>query len=359
MATPLTEQLTRQYAERSVPASPTRAVTPDPIIMDPVLWNDWHVVAKSGDIPPGSLQRARLLETDLVLWRAHNGTVQAWADRCPHRSVRLSAGKVVENTLVCLYHGLAYDPTGSCVHVPAHPGYQPPPQACAQTYQVKEQYNLVFVCLGEPAQTVPPFPEWELPDYRFYTTGPYTIAANAYRTIENFLDVAHFPFIHDGILGDPAMPEIPDYTVSITDAGVYAKDIQVWQPDPYGTGKGDYVSYDYWAYRPLTAYLRKNSPTGEVLSLLYTVSPVDEEHCIAWMSGSMNYGHQLSIEGIMAFQDEVVLQDKGNLESHYPQVLPLHPHTEFHLPSDRATAMYRKWLRQLGVRYGVVYADAP
>ncbi|MBD2018727.1 aromatic ring-hydroxylating dioxygenase subunit alpha, partial [Leptolyngbya sp. FACHB-36] len=291
---------------------------------------------------------------DVVLWRGQNQTVHAWEDRCPHRSVRLSNGSVADNTLVCSYHGLAYDTTGQCVKVPAHPGYTAPKQACTRTFQAQERYGLIFVCLGEPAQEITPFPEWGDRAYRFYTTGPYHIRSNGFRAIENFLDVAHFPFIHTGILGDPEKPEIDDYEVVLNEDGVFARDIRVWQPDPYGTGEGAYVSYDYWAFRPLTAYLRKLSPTGDCLTLLYTVTPISEVECVAWMSGAINYGHEISEDEIKAFQDEIVLQDLNNLESHTPQQIPLAGQTEFHLPSDRTSLVYRKWLKQLGLRYGVL-----
>jgi phenylpropionate dioxygenase-like ring-hydroxylating dioxygenase large terminal subunit len=321
---------------------------------DLVLLNDWYAVERSQALKTGMLQPVRLLETDLVLWRSEDGQVHAWEDRCPHRSVRLSVGQIVDDKVVCLYHGLNYDATGKCVKVPAHPNYTPPPQACVRTFHVQERHNLIYVCLGEPTQDVAPFPEWGEPGYRFYITGPYHIRSNGFRTIENFLDVAHFPFIHGGILGDLDKPEIDDYEVVIDENGVYAKDIQVWQPDPYGTGQGAYVSYDYWAFRPLTAYLRKLNPGGECLTLLYNVAPINEEECFAWMSGALNYGHEISDADVMAYQDKIVLQDLGNLESHNPKLLPLDLQAEFHLPSDRTTLVYRKWLKKLGVTYGTV-----
>ncbi|MCL6432743.1 MAG: aromatic ring-hydroxylating dioxygenase subunit alpha [Leptolyngbyaceae cyanobacterium HOT.MB2.61] len=321
---------------------------------DPVLWNDWHVVAKGVDLQPGTLMKFRLLDTDLVVWRGEDGQVHVWADRCPHRSVRLSNGKVEGNTLVCSYHGMVYNPEGQCIKVPAHPSYPPPKQACVRTFQVRERYNLVYVCLGEPEKDVVAFPEWDESTYRCYLTGPYFIQSNGYRAIENFLDVAHFPFIHGGILGDLDKPEIEDYEVVINEAGVFAKDIRVWQPDPYGTGVGDYVIYDYWAFRPLTAYLRKYSPNGDCLTLLYNVTPISEEECVAWMSGSLNYAHSISDEEVQAFQDKIVLQDLNNLESHFPKKLPLNAPLEFHVPSDRSTLMYRKWLKQLGITYGIL-----
>ncbi len=320
---------------------------------DPIVLNDWHALARSQALESGGLLTARLLGQDLVLWRSKSGQVQVWHDRCPHRSVRLSFGTVVEDAIVCAYHGLSYGTDGRCVNVPAHPGYVPPKQACARTYLVQERYGLIYVCLGTPTQDIPSFLEWDLPDYRCYLTGPYPIRSNGLRAIENFLDVAHFPFIHGGILGDRDKPEIDEYEVTLTAARVYAKDIRVWQPDPYGTGIGDYVSYEYWALRPFTAYLRKVSPNGDCLTLLYNVTPVEEDECIAWMSGAMNYAQQLSLEDIMAFQDKIVLQDLKNLESHTPQKLPLDLQSEFHLPSDRTSLMYRKWLKQLGLTYGI------
>jgi len=40
------------------------------VLDDQVLVDDWHVVARSGDVPEGAPVGARLLEEDLVLWRA-------------------------------------------------------------------------------------------------------------------------------------------------------------------------------------------------------------------------------------------------------------------------------------------------
>ncbi|HIK54229.1 MAG TPA: aromatic ring-hydroxylating dioxygenase subunit alpha [Synechococcales cyanobacterium M55_K2018_004] len=323
--------------------------------IDPVLLNDWYVLAKATDLTTGTLLLCRLLGKDLVLWRSETGHLSAWEDRCPHRSVRLSLGNVVGETLVCSYHGMAYQAvTGRCVNVPAHPGYVPPKQACVQQYRVQERYGLIYVCLGEPDRDIPRFPEWEDPAYRCTVAGPYAMRANGLRAIENFLDVAHFPFIHTNILGVLENPVIEDYTVSIDDHGVYAKDICVWQPDPYGTGEGTQVSYDYWAMRPLTAYLRKNNPGGECLTLMYSVTPVEEDQCIAWMSIAMNYAPELSESEVIAFQDMITLQDLKNLESHSPQLLPLTSSIEFSVPSDRTSLAYRKWLKQLGLTYGVL-----
>jgi phenylpropionate dioxygenase-like ring-hydroxylating dioxygenase large terminal subunit len=335
------------------PAIHTPAIANETLV-DPVLWNDWHVVAKTDELPPGTCHSVRLLDRDLVVWRGQDQQIFAWSDRCPHRSVKLSNGSVVGNTLVCPYHGMVYDRTGHCIHVPAHPNYVPPKQACVRTFHVQERYEWVFVCLGDPAHEIPPFPEWKAPGYLNFLSGPHFCKTGGYRAIENFLDVAHFPFIHSGILGDPAITTVDDYDVSTDDRGVHFHNINVWQPDPLGSGQGAYVLYQYAALRPLTAYFRKDTPTGECLTILYCVTPVSEEECIGWMWAGANFIDNSQKATAIAFQDKVFAQDLSNLESHNPKRLPLNSHTEFHVPCDRGSLAYRKWLKQLGITYGVI-----
>ncbi|NDJ17523.1 Rieske 2Fe-2S domain-containing protein [Myxacorys almedinensis A] len=336
------------------------AVPPTPVYdlegraIDPIAADDWHPVARSGDLLPGALMRSRLLGVSLVLWRGMDTGVQAWEDRCPHRSVQLSGGKIVENTLVCPYHGLAFDATGYCVQVPAHPDYVPPKQARARSFQVQEHYGVIFVALGTPTKPVVPFPEWDDPAYRTYLSGPHACRCSGLRAIENFLDVAHLPFVHAGILGEPEYAVIADYQVEMGDQGIKFSDVRIWQPDPDSTGQGGVVSYDYWALRPFTAALRKDVGNGNAMILLYCVTPVSEEECVSWMWGALNYARDASEADLIAFQDKVILQDVGNLESHHPKRLPLDLAVEFHLPSDRASLAYRKWLKQLGLTYGAI-----
>ncbi|MDG2615796.1 aromatic ring-hydroxylating dioxygenase subunit alpha [Thermoleptolyngbya sichuanensis XZ-Cy5] len=337
------------------PANPTaNLLKATAAAIDPVIWNDWYVVARSVDLPIGAVGRSRLLDTGIVLWRSADGAVQAWRDRCPHRSVQLSKGRVAGDRLVCPYHGLAFDPTGRCVLVPAHPGYTPPPQSHAETYAVQERYGLVYVCLGVPGQEIVDFPEWHEPGYRGLIAGPYTIHTSGPRAIENFLDVTHLPILHADILGSPQRPEIADYEVQVTPTGIEARNLRIWQPDPYGTGSGSEVVYDYRVERPLTAHLRKPNPSGANLALLYHVTPVSETECVGWMAMALNFGQEIPDAELIAFQDRIVQQDLDNLESHNPPQLPLNPAVEFHLPGDRMSLAYRKWLRQLGVQYGVM-----
>ena len=217
------------------------------MINDPVLVNDWHVVARASDIERGKVTAARLLGQDLVLWRSQGGDegVCAWRDLCVHRGAKLSGGRIQNDCLVCPYHGWNYDASGRCIQIPAHPSQAPPSRAQDTAYQVAEKYGWVWVCLGSPAQELPDFPEWEDVSFRKVSAGPYRFKARGPRVVENFLDVGHFPFVHAGFLGDPEHTEVGDYEVETTAEGIVARDIGVWQPDPDGTGQSAEVKYTY------------------------------------------------------------------------------------------------------------------
>jgi phenylpropionate dioxygenase-like ring-hydroxylating dioxygenase large terminal subunit len=322
--------------------------------MDSVLFNDWHVVARSEAIQTGKLTRAKLLDRDLVIWRNQDGQILVWADRCPHRSIRLSGGTIVNDTVVCAYHGLVFNAAGQCITAPAHPDYTPPKQACVTTFPAQEQYGLVYACLGEPTNAIPTFPEWDNPDYRLCLSGPYPCQTSGLRAIENFLDVSHFPFVHPGTLGDVDHTAVADYTVSTDAAGVALHDVRVWQPDPDGQGLGEFVIYNYRVLRPLTAYFRKAMPNGNCLTILFHVTPVTEEACVGWMWIAMNYAHDMPDAAVEAFQNHLIAEDFTLLESHNPKRLPLDLQMEFHLPCDRGSLAYRKWLKQLGLTYGAI-----
>lgn len=320
------------------------------MIDDPVLINDWHPVATTGDLAEKKILAVRLLDEDIVLWQ-NGDRILAWQDLCVHRGTRLSLGRIEGETIVCPYHGWTYNTQGKCVRIPAHPDQTPPEKAHAKSYRVSVAYDLVWVSLGQPDHDIPSFPEWDAAGYRQILCGPYRVNAGGPRIVENFLDIAHFPFVHEGILGDQAHPEIDDYEAEIGAEGVVAQGVRIYQPDPYGTGQGDVVTYTYRALRPLTAYLIKESQ-GPRFSILLTITPHAAVDSTAWMWMAMNYGHDIPEADLIAWQDEIFMQDQPILESQRPELLPLDLQAELHLRSDRTAIAYRKWLKALGLTFG-------
>ncbi len=317
------------------------------MIDDPVLIEDWHPVARIEDLAGGGPIAARLLGEDIVLWRSGEQFF-AWRDLCVHRGTRLSLGRVVDGVrLECPYHGWTYATDGRCVLMPAHPEQAPPAKACVVTYRAAAAHGVVWVTLGGGAEKIPTFGLLEDPTHRVLLAGPYRVKASGPRIVENFLDVGHFPFVHEGILGDRARPEIEDYTATIEAGGVIAEGVKVFQPDPYGTGEGSVVTYTYRVHRPLTASFVKHGEHS--FGMLLSVTPHDAVDSTAWMWMAMNYE---PTSPMVDFQDRIFAQDRPILESQRPELLPLDLQAELHLRSDRTAIAYRRWLRELGVRTG-------
>jgi nitrite reductase/ring-hydroxylating ferredoxin subunit len=119
--------------------------------------NTWHPVARAADLRPGANIVAGFAQgQELALWRAADGTAQAWDNRCPHRSVRFTLGQVVENRLACAYHGWEYAAgSGQCTRIPAHPAMQAPRNVCAKTFATVEAAGMLWVRLSAEAQPAP------------------------------------------------------------------------------------------------------------------------------------------------------------------------------------------------------------
>ncbi len=326
------------------------------MIDDPVLTNDWHPVASINQLKAKPIIGTRLLGEDIVVW-TENNHYYAWRDLCMHRGAKLSTGKIVNNKgqdcLMCPYHGWHYNTDGKCVHIPTHPEQTPPTKAVVQTYHVEERYGLLWVCMGEPANDIPPFPEWSNPEMGKAVCGPYEhIKANGPRLIENYLDAAHFPFIHGGVLGDPDKPVLGDFEVRTTEAGIASDPISVYQPNPYGDSSGE-VTYTYHAFRPLTAHFTKHMK-GATNGMLLAVTPHDELDSSAWFvvaTTAVLDSEELERDYEPRIRD-IFEEDREVVEGQRPELLPLDLQEELHLRSDRVAIAYRKWLKELGLKFG-------
>jgi phenylpropionate dioxygenase-like ring-hydroxylating dioxygenase large terminal subunit len=86
------------------------------------------------------------------------------------------------------------------------------------------------MCFGEPAYALDFFPEAAIAGGRRINLAPQTVRSSAPRVVENFLDMAHFSFVHAGILGEETHTEVPDYEVVASAEGLEARQCRYWQP---------------------------------------------------------------------------------------------------------------------------------
>lgn len=118
--------------------------------MNSVLRQNWYPIASSSDLPFRHVFHAQLLGREFAVWRADDGNVNVWENRCLHRGVRLSIGINEGTELRCQYHGWRYaNRTAGCTYIPAHPADAPARTICNNTYPVKESMGMIWT--GEEA----------------------------------------------------------------------------------------------------------------------------------------------------------------------------------------------------------------
>ncbi|MBN9084384.1 MAG: (2Fe-2S)-binding protein [Rhizobiales bacterium 62-17] len=175
----------------------------------PLVRNAWYVAALSHEIERNLLPRT-LLETRVVFFRKKDGSISALHDRCPHRSFPLSKSQLQDDTIVCGYHGITYDGTGRCLHVPSAPNAGG--NIKIRNFAVVERAPLVWIWMGDAEQADPAL----IPDFSFLSaptwktvSGSFHMHSNYVAMHENLLDQTHFTFLHAGSVGTPEWATSP------------------------------------------------------------------------------------------------------------------------------------------------------
>src|SRR5258708_6152703 len=119
---------------------------------DPFVSDAWYVAAWSDQLADRPLARV-VLEQPVVLFRRGDGSPAALEDRCVHRRLPLSLGRIRGDALECGYHGLVFDTTGRCVKIPGQTTI--PPGARVRSYPVVERHRCLWIWTGDPARADP------------------------------------------------------------------------------------------------------------------------------------------------------------------------------------------------------------
>ncbi|MDT7788099.1 MAG: hypothetical protein QOF58_6518 [Pseudonocardiales bacterium] len=184
--------------------------------------DQWYVAAYGSEIGHDLFTRTVCGEP-ILLWRTRDGAVTAMPDRCVHRRFPLSQppSRLVDDQVVCGYHGFTYDAGGQCVAVPGQTRI--PRTARLTPYPVVEQDSFVWVFIGDrenaDASQIPRAPWLVSPDYTTLA-GMEPLRARYELLVDNLLDLSHETYLHSGYIGTPEVAATPITTEVDEDAGI-------------------------------------------------------------------------------------------------------------------------------------------
>jgi len=322
------------------------------------LFQCWHPVAYSHEVPMSEPHGTKLLDEALVIWRTEDGTPHAMQDLCIHRGTALSLGWLKDNCVVCPYHAWQYNSDGACVKIPQKEGISIPTKARVARFACQERYGLIWVALEEPVYALPEIPELEKGAWKVVNTGPFEWQSDASRQVENFTDFGHFPWVHPGLLGDPERPIVPDYTVEIRDHVLH---YTVVRPEAANTDDFPVFANDevvtperrsrYELHLPYTIVLRLGWGGEKGMVYFYVGQPIAEKHCKGYCIIGRNYDLDQPDSVLQGFEDTIFSQDQRIVESQRPEQVPFDLADELHLKFDAVAINYRRAMQEQALDY--------
>ena len=221
---------------------------------------------------------------------------------------------------------------------------------------VTERYGHVWSSLGTPEKPLFDIPEAEQPGRRLVDVGVVRVRCSPLRAVENFLDIAHFPFVHTDILGSEPHTEVENYKVEIREDAdeVWATQVKFYQPQAAKSASGGITTeYMYRVPAPTCSVLYKTCPPkpGEWDVITLFVQPLTEELCDVWPWMAL-YDDETPMTDLIHFQQMIFLQDRSILENQIPRRLPLDPGMEIPTRADLTSVAYRRWLKRHDFTYG-------
>lgn len=161
--------------------------------------NYWYPAEWAEKLAPGQHVRTSFWSAPIVVFRGEDGELGAIEDRCPHRHLPLSMGKVVGCNMVCMYHGWAFGNDGQLASVQHDTFGRDLPPVGVRTYPVQERYGLVWIFPGDPTiSSIVPLPEiadTEGPDAWSAFGFDFTWKSNHSMVMDNLCNLTHL-YVH-------------------------------------------------------------------------------------------------------------------------------------------------------------------
>jgi nitrite reductase/ring-hydroxylating ferredoxin subunit len=301
----------------------------------------WQPVARLQDLEGGP-QRAMLLGEALAVFLTEGGEPAVVADRCAHRGASLSMGKVCGGSVRCPYHGWEWaGRDGACTRIPSLADQrQIPSRARIAAYPARAQWGLVWTVLEEPLGDLPALPWFDATEWTWGHGTPFDLPVAVGVMIENFRDVAHFPFVHRATLGalpaviEPLEPERDGLEVTLRRKMEFGDDAEaVW---------GGLRAIAYHVIAPNFTSVRMFTEEGErcLLHAARAIGATESAHY--WIEGGLENFDEDRLEEAIAYESRIYAEDLPIVSAIQPPELSLDPNADASAPADRFTLAYRK-----------------
>jgi 4beta-methylsterol monooxygenase len=165
--------------------------------LDPAYW---YPVEYDAAVRPGEVVEIKCKHGTLALFRGKDGRLGAMENRCAHRQVKLSQGRVDDCRLTCQYHGWSYDTGGRLVDIPHELFGKGFPSVQLKSYPVDVRYGLIWVFFGDvrlaAERPIPRIPEIEGDSRWVLVHVDFMVRAHPTAIINNIMDSTHVAALH-------------------------------------------------------------------------------------------------------------------------------------------------------------------
>ncbi len=302
--------------------------------------NVWTPVALSSRLKIGAILPVELAAERLALFRDRRGEIGALIDRCPHRGVKLSLGKVTEDGCVeCPFHAWKFDRRGRNCEVPLNPDAKRA-LLFADAIPARDLGGLIWVytALGAEAPCEPKVPDALLNPVCVKTYLQVDWAAHWTRAMENMLDSPHVPYLHRKTIGRLVRPKLKSGS---------RMDI-AWEETAYGAKTRAGIDGDFEGaghlefYKPNIMVL--HIPIPEKLFRMHAICvPKNASETRMIVVGARTFATSRLLNPIFNYSNlKIVREDQAVVESSLPSEIPP-PGQEKSVRTDRATLQFRRY----------------
>jgi nitrite reductase/ring-hydroxylating ferredoxin subunit len=323
---------------------------PDEQLIVRGLSNAWWPVALVDEFEraPQRAQSVTLLDRSFVVYRGESERFYVADRRCPHRGASLALGRVSGDVIACPYHGWQWDGgSGRCMHVPALGADQSriPREAQLTTYPAVARWGIVWTCLHErPESRLVDPPELQSHTWHFATRVSEQ-ETNILFSMENFRDVAHFPFVHAKTFGTPPTAAVEKLNVERNGHEVVMR-MRIRNTASDGAGvysRGD-ATVVYRAYAPGVVLAHATFDAGGSWILMHCASPLSLESTRAFRVIAVSNNLRHLLEELVRTEDLVYEEDRAVASSLTPRKLGA-PLQQISAAADAYTMTFRRAFR--------------